>query len=58
MGVYAQKAYDLYAAETNLKPADKANYRRVINAMIDFHSRKKQMDKVTFYQNKLKEVQM
>lgn len=58
LATFAQKAYDLYSVETNLKPADKSNYRRVVNALIDYHTRKKQMDKVTFYQNKLKEIQM
>ena len=51
---YAQKAYDLYSQETTMKTADKVNYRKVINELIDYYERKKQADKVTFYQGKLK----
>jgi len=53
---YSQKAYDLYSAEASLKAQDKANYRKVINQLIDYHQRKKQADKVTMYQNKLKSL--
>ena len=51
---YAQKAYDLYSQETTMKTADKVNYRKVINELIDYYERKKQADKVAFYQGKLK----
>jgi hypothetical protein len=52
---YSQKAYDLYSADAaHLKAQDKANYRKVINQLIDYHQRKKQTDKVAFYQDKLK----
>jgi hypothetical protein len=44
---FALKAYELYTQ-------DKANYRKVINQLIDYHQRKKQADKVAFYQDKLK----
>lgn len=53
---YAQKAYDLYSQETTMKTADKVNYRKVINELIDYYDRKKQADKVTFYQGKLKSL--
>lgn len=51
---YAQKAFDLYSQETDMKAQDKANYRKTINQLIDYYQRKKQADKVTFYQEKLK----
>ncbi|HEU0111296.1 MAG TPA: hypothetical protein VFQ73_10490 [Flavisolibacter sp.] len=54
---YSQKAYDLYAADAaTLKAVDKANYRKVINQLIDYHQRKKQTDKVAMYQEKLKSL--
>ncbi len=57
MYTYTQQAYDSYAKdEASLKAQDKANYRRVINQMIDYYTRKKQNDKVTFYQDKLKQL--
>lgn len=59
MAKHSQAAYDMYVKdEASLKSADKANYRRVINQLIDYHTRKKQMDKVAFYQEKLKNVKM
>jgi hypothetical protein len=52
---YSLKAYELFGAEgSNLKPQDKANYRKVVNQLIDYHNRKKQTDKVAMYQEKLK----
>ncbi len=52
---YTQKAYDLMTPEyAEMKPQDKANYRKVINILIDYHTRKKQTDKVTLYQERLK----
>ena len=51
---YAQKAYDIYSAQTNMKAQDKANYRKVIDQLIEYYQRKKQNDKVAFYQDKLK----
>lgn len=57
MYTYSQKAYDLFSAhEATMKAQDKANYRKVINQLIDYYSRKKQTDKVTFYQDKLKQL--
>jgi len=54
---YAVKAYELYNADlANLKAVDKANMRKVINQLIDYHQRKKQADKVTFYQDRLKSL--
>ena len=51
---YSQKAFDLYSAETSMKPQDKANLRKVTDQLIEYYQRKKQADKVTFYQSKLK----
>jgi hypothetical protein len=56
MYTYSQKAYDLYGAETTMKAQDKANYSKAINQLIDYYTRKKQNDKVTFYQDKLKQL--
>jgi hypothetical protein len=53
---YSQKAYDLYSNDTNMKAQDKANFRKVIGQLVDYYQRKKQADKVTFYQNKLKSL--
>ena len=48
----SQKAFDIYAAMTELKAQDKTNYRKVTDQLIDYYNRKKMNDKVTFYQNK------
>lgn len=52
----SQKAFDLYAAKTDLKPQDKVSYRKVTDQLIDYYTRKKMTDKVTFYQNKKAEI--
>ncbi len=57
MYTYSQKAYDLYSADPNLKSQDKINYRKVISQLKDYHTRKKQMDKVAMYDQKLKQLQ-
>jgi hypothetical protein len=52
---YSLKAYEFFSAnEKDLKAQDKANYRKVVNQLIDYHQRKKQADKVAQYQAKLK----
>jgi tetratricopeptide (TPR) repeat protein len=52
---YALKAFELYEQDNaHAKAQDKANFRKVINQLIDYHQRKKQADKVAFYQAKLK----
>jgi len=53
---YSQKAYDLYTSDNSMKAQDKANYRKVINQLIDYHQRKKQTDKVTTLQARLKSL--
>lgn len=50
------KAYDLYAADPNLKIQDKANFRKVINQLVEYYQRKKNTERVTFYQTKLKSL--
>lgn len=52
MAAASQKAFDIYSAQTDLKPADKTNLRKVTDQLIDYYTRKKMNDKVTFYQNK------
>ncbi|MGZ5189595.1 MAG: hypothetical protein ACXWCZ_01175 [Flavisolibacter sp.] len=53
---HSQKAYDNFSKETTLKAQDKANYRKVINQLIDYHTRKKQTDKVAALEEKLKQL--
>ncbi len=48
----SQKAFDIYSTQTDLKPQDKVNYRKVTDQLIDYYTRKKMTDKVTFYQGK------
>lgn len=48
------KAYELYAADSSLKIQDKANFRKVINQLVDYYTRKKNTERVNFYQDKLK----
>lgn len=50
----SQKAYDLYSKDTNLKIQDKANYRKVINRLIDYYTMKKNNERVSFYTSQLK----
>lgn len=52
MAAESQKAFDIYTAQTDMKPQDKTNYRKVTDQLIDYYTRKKAADKVTFYQNK------
>ncbi|MFL5810428.1 MAG: hypothetical protein ACJ749_12965, partial [Flavisolibacter sp.] len=54
---YAQKSADIYAQElATLKPQDKANYKKSINQLIDYYTRKKQTDKIPPLEAKLKEI--
>lgn len=48
----SQKAFDIYSTQTEMKAQDKTNYRKVTDQLIDYYTRKKMNDKVTFYQNK------
>src|SRR5215203_3038432 len=52
---YAKKAFDLYTADNaHTRAQDKANYRKIMNELVDYHQRKKQPDQVAFYQGKIK----
>jgi tetratricopeptide (TPR) repeat protein len=51
---YAQKAYDLYSAETTMKSQDKVNLRKVTEALADYYDEKKMADKAQFYRDKMK----
>jgi hypothetical protein len=54
---YAQKSADIYAAEVaTLKTQDKANYKKSLNLLIDYYTRKKQTDKVPPLEAKIKEI--
>jgi hypothetical protein len=50
----SQKAYDLFDKQATLKIQDKANFRKVINQLVDYYTRKKQTDKVATLEAKLK----
>jgi hypothetical protein len=52
MAEASQKAFDIFSAQTDMKAQDKTNLRRVSDQLIDYYTRKKMNDKVTFYQNK------
>ncbi len=54
---YLTKSNELYASQTTLKPQDKANYKIVLGQLVDYHTRKKQADKVAAYQAKQKSLQ-
>lgn len=51
---YASAAYDLYdKMGANIKSGEKASFKAVTNLLIDYHTMKKQMDKVKVYEAKL-----
>lgn len=52
--VYAQKAYDLYTAQTTMKAQDKINLRKVTENLVDYYDRKKDTAKSAMYKEKLK----
>lgn len=54
MNIYAQKAFDLYSAQTNMKTQDKLNLRQVTEALADYYDRKKDTTKADFYRSKMK----
>ncbi|WP_121356121.1 tetratricopeptide repeat protein [Flavisolibacter nicotianae] len=54
---YLTKSYELYSAQTTLKPQDKANYRIVLGQLSDYYNRKKQPAKAAEYQAKTKALQ-
>lgn len=54
---YLIKAYELYDAQSELRPQDKANLKIVAGQLADYHTRKKQADKAAAYQAKIKSLQ-
>ncbi len=57
MFVFSNNTYQLYDKMTDLKVSDKANFRNIINQMIDYYQMKKQPEKVKVYQARLKTIQ-
>lgn len=54
---HASNAYQLYdKMGANIKASEKASFRAVINQLIDYHTAKKQMDKVKLYEARLDTV--
>lgn len=53
---YANTAVQQYEKMTNLKAVDKANYRSVLNQMVDYYTVKKQADKAKIYNDKIKSL--
>jgi hypothetical protein len=54
---YLTKSYELYSAQTTLRPQDKANFKIILTQLVDYHNRKKQADKAATYQAKIKTLQ-
>jgi hypothetical protein len=53
----SQKAFGIWSKDvTTLKMQDKTNYREVTDYLIDYYTRKKMNDKVTFYTTKKAEI--
>jgi hypothetical protein len=55
--VYSQKAADLYAAQSELKPVEKIYYKEVLRDLADYYQTKKNTAKATEFQNKIKQLQ-
>ena len=56
MFAFSNATYELYDKMTDLKPADKANFRSVTNQLIDYYRMKKQPEKVKALEEKLKTI--
>jgi tetratricopeptide (TPR) repeat protein len=54
LNTYAQKAYDLYAAETAPKTQDKVNMRKMAENLAEYYDRKKDSAKADMYRQKAK----
>ena len=57
LAVYSQKAADIYASQSDLKPVEKIYYKEVLRDLSDYYQTKKNTAKVTEYQNKIKQLQ-
>lgn len=53
---YANTAVQQYEKMPELKAVDKANYRSVLNQMVDYYTMKKQADKAKVYNDKIKNL--
>ena len=53
---YAEAAANAFASRSDLKMVDKANYRSVLNQLVNYYKRKNQEDKVKQYEDKIKEL--
>ncbi|HEY1113607.1 MAG TPA: hypothetical protein VGE66_08590 [Chitinophagaceae bacterium] len=53
---FANTAVQQYEKMTDLKAVDKANYRSVLNQMVDYYTMKKQADKAKVYNDKVKNL--
>ena len=53
---YASKSADAYGKQADLKPADKANYRKMLNEIADYYRMKKQADKAKEFTDKAKAI--
>jgi hypothetical protein len=53
---YANTAVQQYEKMPELKAVDKANYRSVLNQMVDYYTMKKQTDKAKVYNDKIKNL--
>lgn len=53
---FANTAVQQYEKMTDLKAVDKANYRSVLNQMVDYYTMKKQADKAKVYNDKIKNL--
>lgn len=53
---YANNAVQQYEKMPELKAVDKANYRSVLNQMVDYYTMKKQADKAKVYNDKIKNL--
>lgn len=53
---YANTAVQQYEKMPEMKAVDKANYRSVLNQMVDYYTVKKQADKAKIYNDKIKNL--
>lgn len=53
----SKKAFDLFSAAPSLSASDKAHYRKVLQQLIAYHQRQKQVEKANFYKERLKTVE-
>jgi hypothetical protein len=53
---YANAAVQQYEKMSELKTVEKANYRSVLNQMVDYYTVKKQADKAKLYNDKVKNL--